>query len=96
MRRRKSHFWTFQAILETDFYRPNILNKVEVFWIKMQVIGNIFWSFYFFEVLRCFSILKNPQEILENKFADDDKESLQVLADQEEDIDQSSQPENKD
>ena len=55
----------------------------------MQVIGNIFWSFYFFEVLRCFSILKNPQEILENKFADDDKESLQVLADQEEDIDQS-------
>jgi len=58
----------------------------------MQVIGNIFWSFYFFEVLRCFSILKNPQEILENK----DKESLQVLADQEEDIDQSPQPENKD
>ena len=50
----------------------------------------------FFEVLRCFSILKNPQEILENKFADDDKESLQVLADQEEDIDQSPQPENKD
>ena len=43
-----------------------------------------------------FSILKNPQEILENKFADDDKESLQVRSDQEEDIDQSSQPENKD
>ena len=43
-----------------------------------------------------FSILKNPQEILENKFADDDKESLQVLADQEEDIDQSPKPENKD